>query len=223
MPAADPGTALTPPEHLAARELHRINHTEGLVHRAGCRPRRYRAAARGQQPRCPPPCRPPPPGSLADRRPRRPMRRRGDGRAALQTRIYHHALATGFSMGYLISAGILVLAVIIALARSGSGARTCPARTRRPNRPVTSAHRTQREVQETPPARPACSSRQPGRVALPRSGLGASRPRARARATVSARVCVPSLAYRWRMWVLTVLRETYSSLPICAAGRLVGR
>jgi hypothetical protein len=44
------------------------------------------------------------------------MRRRGDGRAALQTRIYHHALATGFSMGYLISAGILVLAVIIALA-----------------------------------------------------------------------------------------------------------
>ena len=44
------------------------------------------------------------------------MRRRGDGRAALLTRIYHHALATGFSMGYLISAGILVLAVIIALA-----------------------------------------------------------------------------------------------------------
>jgi EmrB/QacA subfamily drug resistance transporter len=36
--------------------------------------------------------------------------------AALQTRMYDHALATGFSRGYLVSAGILVLAVIIALA-----------------------------------------------------------------------------------------------------------
>ena len=36
--------------------------------------------------------------------------------AALQTQIYHHALATGFSRGYLVSAGILALAVIIALA-----------------------------------------------------------------------------------------------------------
>jgi hypothetical protein len=67
------------------------------------------------------------------------------------------------------------------------------------------------------------SGRQSGRVALPRSGLGASRPRARARATASARVCVPSLSYRWRMWVRTVLCETYSSPPICDADRLVGR
>ena len=36
--------------------------------------------------------------------------------AALQTQVYRHALATGFSRGYLVSAGILVLAVIIALA-----------------------------------------------------------------------------------------------------------
>ncbi len=36
--------------------------------------------------------------------------------AALQTQIYHHALATGFSRGYLVSAGILALAAIIALA-----------------------------------------------------------------------------------------------------------
>ena len=36
--------------------------------------------------------------------------------AALQTRIYDHALATVFYRGYLISAGILVLAAIIALA-----------------------------------------------------------------------------------------------------------
>ena len=36
--------------------------------------------------------------------------------AALQTQIYHHALATGFSQGYLVSAGILALAAIIALA-----------------------------------------------------------------------------------------------------------
>jgi hypothetical protein len=35
--------------------------------------------------------------------------------ALLQTRIYHHALATGFSRGYLVSAGILALILIIAL------------------------------------------------------------------------------------------------------------
>jgi hypothetical protein len=36
--------------------------------------------------------------------------------AALQTKVYDHALATGFSRGYLVSAGILALAAIIALA-----------------------------------------------------------------------------------------------------------
>jgi len=35
--------------------------------------------------------------------------------AALQTQIYHHALATGFSRGYLVSAGVLALILIIAL------------------------------------------------------------------------------------------------------------
>ncbi len=35
--------------------------------------------------------------------------------AALQARIYHHALAAGFSRGYLVSAGVLVLPMIIAL------------------------------------------------------------------------------------------------------------
>src|SRR5215813_3711249 len=35
--------------------------------------------------------------------------------AALRTQAYHHALATGFSQGYLVSAGVLVLPVIIAL------------------------------------------------------------------------------------------------------------
>jgi len=35
--------------------------------------------------------------------------------AALQTQAYHHALATGFSRGYLVSAGVLLLPVIIAL------------------------------------------------------------------------------------------------------------
>jgi len=35
--------------------------------------------------------------------------------AALQAQIYHHALATGFSRGYLVSAGVLALAAIIAL------------------------------------------------------------------------------------------------------------
>jgi EmrB/QacA subfamily drug resistance transporter len=36
--------------------------------------------------------------------------------AALQAHMYDHALATGFSRGYLVSAGVLALAVIIALA-----------------------------------------------------------------------------------------------------------
>ena len=35
--------------------------------------------------------------------------------AALQAQIYHHALAAGFSRGYLVSAGVLALAAIIAL------------------------------------------------------------------------------------------------------------
>ena len=35
--------------------------------------------------------------------------------AALRTQAYHHALATGFSRGYLVSAGVLVLPAIIAL------------------------------------------------------------------------------------------------------------
>jgi len=35
--------------------------------------------------------------------------------AAAQTQMYHHALATGFSRGYLVSAGVLALAAIIAL------------------------------------------------------------------------------------------------------------
>jgi hypothetical protein len=35
--------------------------------------------------------------------------------ALLQTHIYHHALAAGFSRGYLVSAGILALILIIAL------------------------------------------------------------------------------------------------------------
>jgi len=35
--------------------------------------------------------------------------------AALQTRIYHHALATGFSRGYLVSAGVLAVIPVIAV------------------------------------------------------------------------------------------------------------
>jgi len=35
--------------------------------------------------------------------------------AAVQTQMYQHALATGFARGYLVSAGVLALAAIIAL------------------------------------------------------------------------------------------------------------
>jgi EmrB/QacA subfamily drug resistance transporter len=37
------------------------------------------------------------------------------GAAALQTHIYHHALATGFSRGFLVSAGVMALMLIISL------------------------------------------------------------------------------------------------------------
>jgi predicted MFS family arabinose efflux permease len=43
------------------------------------------------------------------------VRATGARAAALQTQIYHHALATGFSRGYLVSAGVLALAAFIAL------------------------------------------------------------------------------------------------------------
>ena len=43
------------------------------------------------------------------------MHTTGARAAALQTQIYHHALATGFSRGYLVSAGVLALILIIAL------------------------------------------------------------------------------------------------------------
>src|SRR5262249_42101948 len=35
--------------------------------------------------------------------------------AAVQVQIYHHALAAGFSQGYLVSAGVLALSLVIAL------------------------------------------------------------------------------------------------------------
>jgi hypothetical protein len=44
---------------------------------------------------------------------RAPARRPGS--LAADPRIYHHALATGFSRGYLVSAGVLVLPLVVAL------------------------------------------------------------------------------------------------------------
>ena len=137
----------------------------------------------------------------------------------MQAQIYHHALAAGFSRGYLVSAAILALIPIIALfmmrvSRADlSGAGPAPG----------SAGDASVRPGNPPRPDPVCPGRQPGRVAWPRSGEGASRPRARARATASARVCVPSLAYRWLMWVRTVLCETYSSPAISGPDRLVGR
>jgi hypothetical protein len=58
--------------------------------------------------------------------------------ATAQTRMYDHALAAGFSNGYLLSAGILALAMIIALA-------VIPV-SRHPCKPVTPTHRTWREA-----------------------------------------------------------------------------
>jgi DNA-binding transcriptional LysR family regulator len=52
---------------------------------------------------------------------------------------------------------------------------------------------------------------------------GASRPRARAVSTASARLCAPSLAYRLRMCVLMVVVETDSWPAISGADRWVGR
>ena len=58
------------------------------------------------------------PATCAPRPPRLPERactRPAPGRATLQAQIYHHALAAGFSRGYLVSAGVLLLPAIIAL------------------------------------------------------------------------------------------------------------
>jgi EmrB/QacA subfamily drug resistance transporter len=59
--------------------------------------------------------------------------------AAAQARIYHHALATGFSRGYLVSAGVMALAMVIALVvirvgrgdMSGAGSTSGPVSRRR--------------------------------------------------------------------------------------------
>jgi hypothetical protein len=132
-------------------------------------------------------------------------------------------LATGFSRGYLVSAGILALILIVALVMMRvrredlSGADPAPG----PAGGASSPGR--REARDPAGQAPARAGPQPARAAWPRCGEGASRPRARARATVSARRCVPSLAYRWRRWALTVLSETYSSSAISGPVRLVGR
>ena len=39
----------------------------------------------------------------------------GSRSAALQSEVYHQALASGFSRGYLVSTGVLALALVIAL------------------------------------------------------------------------------------------------------------
>jgi hypothetical protein len=54
-------------------------------------------------------------------------------------------------------------------------------------------------------------------------GEGASRPRARARSTASWRRWTSSLAYRWRICVVTVCTDTNSSPAISCAPRPVGR
>ena len=51
----------------------------------------------------------------------------GASAAALQTQMYHHALATGFSRGYLVSAGVLALAVIRVRRQDLSGTDPMPA------------------------------------------------------------------------------------------------
>jgi len=72
--------------------------------------------------------------------------------AALQARIYHHALAAGFSRGYLVSAGILMLALIIALFVMRVTRADLSGAGRRQSRPVTPARRTWREARK--PRRP---------------------------------------------------------------------
>jgi Major Facilitator Superfamily len=150
--------------------------------------------------------------------------------AALPTQIYYHALATGFSWSYLVSAGVLALSLIIALfmlrvrRQDLSGADPAPAPADGSSSPGPGVRPGEPAGPTLPAPRPSARMRrQPERGAWPRCGEGASRPRARARATVSARRCVPSLAYRWRRWVRTVLCETYNSLAISGPDKFVGR
>src|SRR5262249_9369285 len=92
--------------------------------------------------------------------------------AALKAQIYHHALATGFSQGYLVSAGVLVLSLVIALFvmrvsradLSGAGPAPEPAG-------HASAPGPTRDPQ-TPPAKP-----RPPRPSAETRGLGPERGR----------------------------------------------
>ena len=72
------------------------------------------------------------------------LRVSGAQAALLQTQIYHHALATGFSRGYLVSAGILALILIIALFTMRVRRQDLSGADRR--RLVTPAHRARREA-----------------------------------------------------------------------------
>jgi hypothetical protein len=90
----DVGVGLQPGQHRAAGR--RVDRAGGHRHRG--------LERGGQQP------------AIPGRRGGQGSRARAARAAALQTRIYHDALATGFSRGYLISVGVLVLAAISALA-----------------------------------------------------------------------------------------------------------
>jgi hypothetical protein len=128
------------------------------------------------------------------------------------------ALAHGYDTAFWWIAGIFAGGAIIcgALLRNGPLIRTgAPAQAARGVRPTPRRGRPY----SSDVMRPAFLRSPPYALRTE----GASRPRARARSTASWRLWTPSLAYRWRRWVLTVFTERNSSLAISCTVRWVGR
>jgi hypothetical protein len=121
-----------------------------------------------------------------------------------------------------VSAGVLALAVIIALVVIPVSRQDLSGPGPAPERPVTPT-RTWREAwKPRRPDRPGATVSQnasPG----PGTGRGPAGPWPGRGRRSRLGLCVPSLLYRWPMWVLTVLCETYSSPAISGPVRLVGR
>ena len=120
-----------------------LSKVERPGHRAGLQPAQHRPAGRrrdraghaghrgldrrGQQHR--------PQSSAAAAKAGHPL---ASSATQVKTAIYDHALSVGFSRGFLVSAGIMLIALIITIAAVRSGAPTWPApRLHRPARPGT--------------------------------------------------------------------------------------
>jgi hypothetical protein len=85
------------------------------------------------------------------------------------TGIYHHALAAGYARGFLVAAGIMLLALVITVARSGSAGPTWPAstRSRTAHRLIPGGHHEAHHHRRHRRSRPPAAGPGPGRRLAP--------------------------------------------------------